>query len=148
MKRYPMLEGQYKKEESQQRDIMKLENSYITLTNLRFHALHGVMPQEQVAGNDYSVSLRIRFDAGKAMLTDDVNDTINYAEVYQIVHEEMMHPNRLIEHVAHRIADHIVQAFPALSAIDIKLVKLNPPIGADCDGAGIELHLINDKTKP
>lgn len=127
---------------------MKLENSYITLTNLRFHALHGVMPQEQVAGNDYSVSLRIRFDAGKAMLTDDVNDTINYAEVYQIVHEEMMHPNRLIEHVAHRIADHIVQAFPALSAIDIKLVKLNPPIGADCDGAGIELHLINDKTKP
>lgn len=143
-----MLEGQYKKEESQQRDIMKLENSYITLTNLRFHALHGVMPQEQVAGNDYSVSLRIRFDAGKAMLTDDVNDTINYAEVYQIVHEEMMHPNRLIEHVAHRIADHIVQAFPTLSAIDIKLVKLNPPIGADCDGAGIELHLINDKTKP
>lgn len=127
---------------------MKLENSYITLTNLRFHALHGVMPQEQVAGNDYSVSLRIRFDAGKAMLTDDVNDTINYAEVYQIVHEEMMHPNRLIEHVAHRIADHIAQAFPALSAIDIKLVKLNPPIGADCDGAGIELHLINDKTKP
>ena len=143
-----MLEGQYKKEESQQRDIMKLENSYITLTNLRFHALHGVMPQEQVAGNDYSVSLRIRFDAGKAMLTDDVNDTINYAEVYQIVHEEMMHPNRLIEHVAHRIADHIAQAFPTLSAIDIKLVKLNPPIGADCDGAGIELHLINDKTKP
>lgn len=127
---------------------MKLENSYITLTNLRFHALHGVMPQEQVAGNDYSVSLRIRFDAGKAMLTDDVNDTINYAEVYQIVHEEMMHPNRLIEHVAHCIADHIAQAFPTLSAIDIKLVKLNPPIGADCDGAGIELHLINDKTKP
>ena len=37
--------------------------------------------------------------------------------------------------------------FPNDSSIDLKLVKLNPPMGADSDGAGVELHLINDKTE-
>lgn len=126
---------------------MKLQESYISLTNLRFHAFHGVMPQERVTGNDYSLSLRIRYDVSRAMQSDDVNDTINYAEVYQLVRREMMQPGNLMEQVARRISDRIAERFPAVAAIDIRLTKLNPPIGADCDGASVELHLINDKTE-
>ena len=122
-----------------------INRSYIFLKEVRFHACHGVMPQERKTGADFLVSLRIGYDISKAMQTDDVNDTLNYATIYQLVKEEMLKPSALLEHVAGRIADTISQHFPTIQTIDLTLTKLNPPMGADCEGAGVELHLINDK---
>ena len=53
---------------------------------------------------------------------------------------------KLLEFVAGEIAHELITAYPQIEAIDVKITKLNPPMGADCDGAGVELHLINDKT--
>ena len=125
---------------------MKLNDSYIYLTNLRFHAYHGVLPQERSVGNDYRLDLKMKYNVASAMKSDNVNDTINYAEVYKMICQEMMVPSNLLERVAYRIADRIARRFLVVEAIDIKLCKLNPPMEADCDGAGVELHLINDKT--
>ncbi|WP_018462756.1 dihydroneopterin aldolase [Segatella paludivivens] len=127
---------------------MIIKESYITLTDLRFHAFHGVMPQERLTGNDYSVSLRIGYPVFDACLSDEVDDTLNYASVYDIVSQEMNVPSQLLERVAYRIADRLFRKFNLITELDIKLNKLNPPFGADCYGAGIELHLINDKTEP
>ncbi len=129
-------------------DNMIIKESYITLTDLRFHAFHGVMPQERLTGNDYSVSLRIGYPVFDACVSDEVNDTLNYASVYDIVSQEMNVPSQLLERVAYRIADRLFRKFNLITELDIKLNKLNPPFGADCYGAGIELHLINDKTEP
>ena len=125
---------------------MFLNESYIYINDLRFHAFHGVMPQERLTGNDYSVDLRVGYDVSSAMLSDDVNDTINYAGLYEIVRQEMSVPSQLVERVAYRIADRISRRYPDVSRMDVKVTKLNPPLGADCHGAGVELHLINDKT--
>ena len=125
---------------------MFLNESYIYINALRFHAFHGVMPQERLTGNDYSVDLRVGYDVSSAMLSDDVNDTINYAGLYEIVRQEMSVPSQLVERVAFRIADRISRRYPDVSRMDVKVTKLNPPFGADCHGAGVELHLINDKT--
>lgn len=80
------------------------------------------------------------------MVSDNVDDTINYAEVYKIVDQEMGVPSQLLERVAYRIGDRLSRKFISITSINIKLTKLNPPFGADCKGAGVELHLINDKT--
>ena len=88
----------------------------------------------------------MKYNVANAMKSDNVNDTINYAEVYKMICQEMMVPSNLLERVAYRIADRIARRFLVVEAIDIKLCKLNPPMEADCDGAGVELHLINDKT--
>ena len=125
---------------------MFLNESYIYINDLRFHAFHGVMPQERLTGNDYSVDLCVGYDVSSAMLSDDVNDTINYAGLYEIVRQEMSVPSQLVERVAFRIADRISRRYPDVSRMDVKVTKLNPPFGADCHGAGVELHLINDKT--
>lgn len=125
---------------------MTLDKSFIYLEDLRFHAYHGVMPQEHLAGNDYSVDLRIGYDISKAMISDDVADTLNYAEAYRIVDQEMGVPSQLLERVAYRICDRLMRKYTSIDSVDIKITKLNPPFGADCKGAGIELHLINDKT--
>lgn len=126
---------------------MKIKNSCIFLNGLRFHAFHGVMPQERLTGNDYRVDLKIDFPLEKAVGSDDVNDTLNYATVYTAVKEEMDIPNQLIERVAYRIADRLFRTFKAINEVEIKVEKCNPPMGADCEGAGVELHLINDKTE-
>ena len=125
---------------------MYLKSSYIYINDLRFHAFHGVMPQERLTGNDYSVSIRIGCNVEKAMLSDDIDDTVNYGEACSIVSQEMAVPSQLVERVAYRIADKISRRYPDVTSIDIKVKKLNPPFGADCEGAGVEIHLINDKT--
>lgn len=125
---------------------MRLNSSYILLENLRFHAFHGVLPQERAVGNDYLVSLKIKYDVSSALTSDDVDDTLNYAEVYRLVSQEMSVPSALVERVAGRIGDRIFRNFPVAEEIFLKVLKCNPPMGADCVGAGVEVHLINDKT--
>jgi len=125
---------------------MRITASYIHLRNVRFHAFHGVMPQERRVGAYFLVNLRVGYPLEKAMQSDEVADTLNYAALYAVVREEMMTPSNLLEHVAGRIADAVIKAFPQVTSIDLELTKENPPMGADCDGAGVEIHLINDKT--
>ena len=80
------------------------------------------------------------------MEQDSMEVTLNYATLYEVVKREMMIPSNLIEHVAGRIGKAVFNTFPQVKALDISLMKVNPPMGADCEGAGVELHLINDKT--
>ena len=122
-----------------------MTESYILLQDARFHAFHGVMPQERKVGADFVVNLRVGYPVGKAMETDEVADTLNYAEVYALVAQEMKQPSNLLEHVAGRIVQAISERFPLVTSIDLTLTKLNPPMGADAVGAGVEIHLINDK---
>ena len=79
------------------------------------------------------------------MQSDCVDDTVNYAELCALVKREMAVPSQLVEHVAGRIAQSVFRQFPQSSAVDVCVTKENPPMGADCAGAGVELHLINDK---
>lgn len=125
---------------------MRITQSYIYLHDVRFHAFHGVLPQERSVGADFVLSVRLGYDVTRAAATDDVQDTLNYAEVYQLVKHQMEQPSNLLEHVAGRIADALTNTFPAITSIDLELTKANPPMGADLRGAGVELHLINDKT--
>ena len=125
---------------------MKLQSSYIYLRDLHFHAYHGVEPQERKVGNDYLLSLRLQYPIDAAMLSDNVLDTVNYADVYRIAEQEMQVPSNLRERVAYRMADRIFRRFAFVEAVDIQLTKLNPPMGTNQGGAGVEVHLINDKT--
>ena len=126
---------------------MRIENSYIVLREVRFHAFHGVMPQERKVGADFTVSLRVGVDLSRAIESDDVEDTLNYATLYEVVKQEMAISSQLLEHVAGRIGKAVFNHFPQVESVDVVITKLNPPMGADCNGASVELHLINDKTK-
>jgi dihydroneopterin aldolase len=119
---------------------LKVESSYIRLEGLHFRALHGVMPQERQVGGDFLVMLRVGYPLATAMASDDVNDTLDYAALYRLVEREMLLPSKLLEHVAGRIAEAIEKAFPQVSSIDLTLTKQNPPMGADCQGASVEVH--------
>ena len=63
------------------RKKMLKSESYVFLKNVRFHAFHGVMPQERQVGGDFLLSLRVGYPMDKAMESDDVADTLNYHPV-------------------------------------------------------------------
>lgn len=114
--------------------------SYICLNGLCFFSYHGVTPQERVCGNEYILSLKLETDITRAMQTDNVADTLNYAEVYQAVRKEMEIPSQLLEHVGGRIIRRLFLDFPSVTHIELKLSKRNPPMGADIASAGIEIQ--------
>lgn len=122
--------------------------TYIRLWKVRLRAFHGVLPQERRVGGDFEVTLRIGYPWQQAMETDAVGDTLDYAAAYRLVVREMAQPSQLLEHVAGRIVKALLHDFPLITSIDLWLKKVCPPMGADCEGAGVELHLINDKTEP
>jgi len=120
---------------------MKVESSYVFLKNVRFRAFHGVLPQERLVGGDFLVNLRVGYPIEKAMESDEVEDTLNYATLFDLVRQEMNKPSQLLEHVAGRIVKAIMETFPAVTSVDLELTKQNPPMGADSDGAGIFLKV-------
>lgn len=106
---------------------------------MRFYARHGVLPQERTVGGEYAVSLRMQCQVDRAMTSDNVADTIDYGQAAEIVRHEMMQPSQLLERVAYRIAEKLLQSFSQMSAVTVKVSKLTPPLGLDCDGASVEI---------
>ncbi len=111
----------------------------ILLENMKFHAFHGVLPEEQIVGNTYSVTVKFSFDFSKAAREDDLDETINYAEVYELIKKEMNQASKLIEHVAQRILDRISGQFPQIKSLEVQLSKHNPPVSGEVEKATVLL---------
>lgn len=119
--------------------------NYIYINKVRLYAFHGVLPQEQQVGGEYEVSLRVGCDFSRAMLTDDVTDTVSYADLLALVSREMAVKSRLLEHVAGRIVRAVFAEFPTVLSVQLSITKLNPPMGQLTDGAGVEVKVRKNK---
>jgi dihydroneopterin aldolase len=128
--------------------MMQCSDSVVSIDRVRLYAFHGVLPQERRVGGWFVVTLRVHYyNILRACETDEVADTLNYADLLTIVRREMAQSSRLLEHVAARMAQSVFDRYPEANAIDVSVTKENPPMGSAMAGAGIELHLINNKTK-
>jgi len=113
--------------------------SKIILENMMFHAFHGVLEHEQRLGNTFFVTLSMEFDTSHAGKTDELNHTVNYQLVYDVVKAQMDIRSKLIEHVGQRILDHVFTEFSQIRKLEVKLSKQNPPLGGRVDSVFIEL---------
>jgi len=113
--------------------------SNIILENMEFHSFHGCLEHEQKLGNTFIVSVNVELDTTQAGKTDDLNDTLNYQLVYNVIKREMGIPSKLIEHAGLRIMDSIFNEFPQIREVGVKLSKLNPPLGGKVESVKIEL---------
>ena len=99
----------------------------VTLRNCRFFARHGVMEQERRAGNEFEVSLEVVYTPGEPF-SDCLEDTISYADLYEIVSRKMDTPAELLETVCARIAEEASSRWPQIEAMSVAITKLTPPI--------------------
>lgn len=125
---------------------MLVEKSQISLNKVRIYAYHGVLPQEKKVGGWYNVSVTIDYDFSKAIISDNVEDTIDYSAVLGVIKNEMSVPSKLLENLAGRIGKALFSTFPDIEALEISVEKENPPMGSDISGACVLLRLKNDKT--
>ena len=111
----------------------------ITLADLRFHSHHGVMPQETKVGNEFIVSVSVRIPYSDEILNDDIDATISYADIYEIVAAEMKSPKKLLETVAARIVHEICSSWTNITGGEITISKSTPPISGITGSAKVRL---------
>ena len=121
---------------------MQATDMYIRLKGLKIYAYHGVLPQENLVGSYYYIDLKLKTDFTHAAETDELEGTVSYADIFAVVKEEMAITSKLLEHVCQRIASRIFKDFPTIEAIDIRLSKENPPMGACAKSVGVEAHYV------
>ena len=106
---------------------------------MKLYAYHGVLEQERSVGNTFVLDLPLMAPLETAVQSDQLEDTINYAEVYELTKQEMNIPSQLLEHVAGRICRALRHHFPQIEQIEIRVSKLNPPFGGDVHSASVLL---------
>ncbi len=111
----------------------------IYIRDMSLHAYHGVLEQERRVGNDYVINITVDYPFMDACDSDDVSDTLNYANLAELIKREMAIQSNLLEHVAHRICRAIYREFPRTECVEIDIRKIAPPMPADCAGAGVRL---------
>jgi dihydroneopterin aldolase len=114
--------------------------SKIYLEDVKIYAYHGVLPEENIIGTYYLLNVEIHTDLWKAAESDNLEDTISYADINEIIHNEMKIKSKLLEHVAGRIISKIHEKFKEISYIRLKITKTSPPMKGEMKGAGIELE--------
>ncbi|KAA2224575.1 dihydroneopterin aldolase (plasmid) [Chryseobacterium panacisoli] len=114
--------------------------SKIYLEDVRIYAYHGVLPEENIIGTYYILNVELHTDLWKAAASDDLHDTISYADINDILHKEMKIKSKLLEHVAGRIISTIHNSFPQIDYIKLKITKTAPPMQGEMTGASIELE--------
>jgi len=100
----------------------------IYLNSMTFTAYHGVHDFEAIHGGEFQVDIELQIDLSKAGKSDRLEDTVDYEKVYSLVSREMKIRASLLEHVAYRIKENILESFPALEKVTVKISKIEPPI--------------------
>lgn len=113
----------------------------IFLQRMKLYGYHGVLPQEQVVGSYFYVSAEVTTPNSVACQTDELSDTISYADIADVIRKEMAVRSKLLEHVAGRIARRLKEDYPAVCSVTVRVEKENPPMGIECQGAGVEVSL-------
>lgn len=112
----------------------------IELEGMEFKAYHGCLEQEKVRGNEFVVDFRGELDLTAAAESDNLNDTLNYAEIYDIVAYEMSIPSELLENVAGRILKAIETEFPQLVSFSVRVSKKRPPVDGVAQWSRVTLY--------
>ncbi|MDZ4808269.1 MAG: dihydroneopterin aldolase [Bacteroidota bacterium] len=99
----------------------------ISLNNVRFRAYHGLYPEERQKGNDFVVNMQIVFIPVSGTILS-LEDTIDYAVLFEIINSTMQQPVDLLETLVQTIAHNVSKKLPQVKRIDISVEKLNPPI--------------------
>ncbi|MBQ4102888.1 MAG: dihydroneopterin aldolase [Clostridia bacterium] len=115
----------------------------IYIKDLTLKAHHGVLPEEKENGQTFILDITITADLKKARESDNLSDTVNYAEMIGTISAVFMsEKNDLIEHAAERVADAILKKYKMVESVTVFLKKPEAPINADFGYVAIEITKI------
>jgi dihydroneopterin aldolase len=110
------------------------------VTGIKAFGYHGVLPHEATEGQDFIVDLLITLDLRAVSLSDDLNETINYADLAQIAHDNIVGERvQLIERLAGRIAEEISSAYSQITSVSVTVHKPHAPVTVDFEDISVTI---------
>jgi len=124
-----------------------LGHDVIHLQGMEFYAYHGAMPEEQVLGQKFIIDIDLFSDLRQAGISDQVEDTIHYGEVYQVIKECVQGDrHQLLEHLAEDIAQRVLNKFTCTS-VRLEVHKPQAPIPGIFRDVSVEIwRAVGEKT--
>ncbi|MCK8815812.1 dihydroneopterin aldolase [Natroniella sulfidigena] len=112
----------------------------VILNNLAFYGYHGALNAENEIGQKFFIDLELYSDLRKAGKSDQLDDAINYAEVYELIKEIFYAQDySLIEALAEDIASSILDDFLKIEEVMVRVKKPEAPVDAIFDHFGVEI---------
>jgi 7,8-dihydroneopterin aldolase/epimerase/oxygenase len=102
----------------------------IKIVGLRVYGYHGVLEHERQDGQYFIVDATITIDSERASATDDIANTVSYAEIANLISENVRNnPVNLLETLSQRLADEVLfAASPWAKKVKITVSKPDAPI--------------------
>jgi dihydroneopterin aldolase len=112
----------------------------IRVNGIKAFGYHGVLPHEATEGQEFTVDLLVTLDLRAASLSDDLIDTINYADLVKIAHENIVGDRvQLIERLAGRIAEEISSAYSQITSVSVTVHKPHAPVTVDFEDISVTI---------
>ncbi|MBQ0012848.1 MAG: dihydroneopterin aldolase [Clostridiales bacterium] len=112
----------------------------ITLQNMSFRSHSGVLPEEKEQGQNFVVTLNLDIPEIPACKTDKLDDTVNYARVFEITRDYVENVScDLIEYMAHEIILRVMREFEMIACMTCEIKKPTPPIDGQYDSMNVTI---------
>lgn len=112
----------------------------IMMNQLEFYGYHGVYPEETKLGQRFYVDLIMEMDLSKSAKSDNLNDTIDYGAVHDLVKSIMEgEPRNLVETLAEEISSSLLNEFSLIENVTVKVIKPDPPIPGHYESVAVEI---------
>jgi dihydroneopterin aldolase len=118
----------------------------VVIDQLELHAYHGWHPHEGEFGQPYTINLELTADVGAAAASDHLGDALDYAVIVATtkrIFTERRH--KLVESAGVELARGLLEKFPQVSEVRVRVMKLKPPIPERIHAAGVDLTLTRDE---
>jgi len=115
----------------------------IILEGIKVYGFHGANPEERAVGQPYLVDLAVELDLSKPGVSDRLEDTVSYTELYRAVRAVVGGESKsLLEATAQAVAGKVLAEFP-VRAVRVVLKKPHPPIkGSVIDNAVVDIYRV------
>ena len=117
--------------------ILQMKSNFfkISLNGLEFYSKIGYHKQEQIDGNLFLVNLDLKIKRNK--INDNLNMTVDYEKIYDLIKNIMSKKMRLIETVAESINNEILSNFDLVYSSKVKIYKMNPKIDGKIESSSV-----------
>lgn len=110
------------------------ETYRIEMKNCAFFARHGVLKEEEVLGQRFFVDASLEVEAGSALESDEIDDTVHYGIAFGVIENVVVGTRRkLIEVLARDIGKALIARFPQIRQAEITVRKPSAPISGILD---------------
>ncbi len=112
----------------------------IRIRNAVFYAYHGVMADEQNLGGKFELDVDLYGDYSAAAESDSLTKTVDYEKAYSCIRSTVLDKKYfLIEALAQVIARRMLEEFPAVAMVTVRIRKPHPPVRGVVDHVEVEI---------